>query len=196
MARFFGIYVEASTPGSTFPRVGFGNPPQDRPNARVAPRPAQRLDTNPPAGVGPLPAQGTRANVAMGHQGGPKNLPTDTQFGGHDEIPTTQSTQSQVRGWPANPAYPILPTPGSREMVLRTDSEMQAQPAPPRILRYLFARNMGNIGESGHQFPMNADLSYLPHRDVPRVPQRTGPLRRQYDDNAPIPATYAGNPRS
>lgn len=131
----------------------------------------------------------------MGHQGGPKIPPTETQYGGNESVPTTQSAGTQVRGWPPNAARNILPTPGAREMVLRTDAELQLQPAPGRILRQLFERVFGNIGESGHQFPVDAGFSFIPHLFVPRAAQRTGPMLRQYDDNAPIPAIYAGNPR-
>lgn len=134
----------------------------------------------------------------MGHEGGPKQPPTATSFGGGPEVPNTQSTVSQVRGWPANPATNILPNPqqGSREMVLDTRYELQSQPPPGRILRQLFARVFGNIGESGHGFPFDGGFSYVPHLTIPRTAQRnTGPHRRMMDDNAPIPAIYAGNPR-
>lgn len=146
--------------------------------------------------VGPMPPQGTRAAAYMGHLGGPKIPPTATQVGGSESVPNTQSTVTQERGWPPNPARAIMAPSGSRSSSVRTDDELHTQPAPQRIVRQLFVRVFGNIGESGHAFPMTAGLSYLPHVFVPRAAQRTGPMRRQYDDNAPIPAVYAGNIRS
>lgn len=188
MARFFGLYIEAPAPGSSIPNIGIGSGPRQVP---AAPRP--RIASEP-AGAGPV-GQGTRATVPMGHLGGPKIPPTATQSGGNESIPNTEHTVTQERGWPANPALNILPTPGARESQTRTDSELQTQPAPGRVLRQLFARALGNIGESGHQFPVDAGYSFIPHQNVPRTPMLTGPMLRQYDDNAPIPAVYAGNVR-
>lgn len=145
--------------------------------------------------IGPLPVQGTRASVPMGHAGGPKQPPTATAFGDGPTVPNTQSAGTQVRGWPPNPVAAILPTPGARESQTRTDSELQTQPAPGRILRQLYHKVFGNIGESGHAFPFDGGFSFVPHLFVPRVAQRTGPMRREWDDNTPIPAIYAGNPR-
>lgn len=146
--------------------------------------------------VGPMPPQGTRATVPMGHQYGPKIPPTGTQAGGTESVPNTQSTTSQVRGWPANPARDVRSAPGTREVVLRTDAELQTQPAPARIIRTLFVRIFGNIGESGYAFPYDAGFAFIPHHTVPRRAQGTsGPMYRLRDDNANIPAIYAGNPR-
>lgn len=188
MPRFLGIYIEAPTPGSSIPNIGIGTGPTPPPPARMS-----GLETEP-AGSGPI-GQGTRATVPMGHLYGPKNPPTATQVGGNEEVPTTQSTVTQVRGWPPNPALNILPTPGSRESQTRTDSELQTHPAPGRILRQLFSRAFGATGESGYAFPFDGAWQFLPHVNVPRSVQQSGPFVRVYDDNAPIPAVYAGNPR-
>ena len=188
MPRFLGIYVEAPTPGSSIPNIGIGTGP-----TKPAPPRMAGIETEP-AGSGPI-GQGTRASVPMGHLYGPKAPPTATQVGGTEEVPTTQSTVTQVRGWPANPVSNILPYPGSRESQRRTDGELQTGSSPPRILRQLYARIFGNIGESGHAFPLDGAFQFLPHVITPRSITRSGPLVRVSDDNAPVPAIYAGNPR-
>lgn len=140
--------------------------------------------------------QGTRVpSPVFGTQDGPKQPPTATQFGGNEEIPNTQSTVTQTRGWPPNPAENILSPSGNRTGVLSTSDELQVQPAPGRILRQLFARVFGFTGDGPVAgVPVTAEWSLIPHQYVPRSAQRTGPSLRGMDDNAPIPAVYAGNP--
>lgn len=151
------------------------------PPARVSPKPGQ----------GPV-GQGTRASLAQG-TGQPKDAPTHTQFG---DAGTKPNTQGLRRFWPLNRVIEsISPSPG-RSHQLRTDYELQVQPAPGRILRQLWTRNQGVIGDDlMASFPYDAAWSLIPHQFVPRRPQGTGPLWHQSDDNAPIPAIYAGNPR-
>lgn len=127
---------------------------------------------------------------------GPKQPPPATAIGGGISIPNTQHTVTQERGWPPNPASNILAPSGRRESQLTTDHELQIGAAPGRVLRQMFARVFGYIGpDLVASFPYNAEFSTIPHQYVPRAAQRTGPMVRGYDDNAPIPAVYAGNPR-
>ena len=145
---------------------------------------------------GPI-GQGTRVGTPqIGTINGPKQAPTSTQIGGDTSIPTTQSTVTQVRGWPRNPAQPILAPGGARGYATTTDHELHTGPAPARVLRQLFSRVFGTIADDGgHGFPYNAEWSLLPHQWVPRAAQRTGPPARGVDDAAIIPAIYAGNAR-
>lgn len=142
--------------------------------------------------------QGTVVGTpGIGTLNGPKQPPTRTQFGGTDEVPNTQSTVTQVRGWPANVARAILSRGAGRESQIKTDYELNTQPAPPRILRQMFERMRGNIGAEAGQatFPYNAEWSLIIHQKVPREAQRTGLPPRMVDDGAAIPAVYAGNVR-
>lgn len=145
-----------------------------------------------PAGEGPV-AQGTRATTPQGTLNGPKDPPTKTQFGDAGERP---NTEGRPRWWPHNPAKNITSPSGSRTEQLRTDWEQQVQPAPGRILRQMFERNRGVIGDDMMAvFPYDAAWSFIPHLPIPRKPMGVGPMPRMSDDNAAIPAVYAGNPR-
>lgn len=131
----------------------------------------------------------------IGTLDGPKQAPPTTQYGGTEQVPNTQSTLTMPRGWPANPARNIASANGAREHIPTTDYLLQIGWAPNRIVRQLFDRVFGKTGEEVGSFPMLGDLLYIPHLNVPRTAQGTGPYRRVYDDAAPIPAVYAGNPR-
>lgn len=145
---------------------------------------------------GPV-GQGTVVgSPVVGTIDGPKQAPTATQFGGHEEIPTTQHTVSQLRGWPVDDVIDSRSAAAGRSNVIPTDYELQTQPGPDRIDRQLQARNVGFIGDgpiSG--FPYDAAWGYIPHQFVPRAPRGAGPAVRMMDDTAPIQAVYAGNPR-
>lgn len=143
-------------------------------------------------GEGPV-GQGTRASLAQGTLNGPKDAPTRTQSGDAGELP---NTEGRPRFWPLNRAREIFSPSGSRSEQLRTDVEQQIQPAPGRILRQMFERNRGVISDDlMASFPYDAGWSFIPHQFIPRKPMGVGPMPRMSDDNAPIPALYAGNPR-
>lgn len=147
--------------------------------------------------VGPI-GQGTRvASPVQGTINGPKQPPPRTQLGGTESVPNTQSTVTQVRGWPANVARAIFSRRAGRESQIETGWELQTGPEPPRILRQMFERMRGQIGGEAGQatFPYNAEWSLLIHHTIPREAQRTGPYVKGTDDGAAIPAIYAGNPR-
>lgn len=185
-----GGYFDAQTPSSTYPGAS------DAPRARVAAAPARAAGIErQPAGSGPI-GQGTVVGTPeIGTQRGPKQPPPSTQTGGTEQV-NIESTVTQVRGWPPNPAQRILSPGGGRHEQDLTDHELQLGEAPPKVLRQLFARVFGKIGEDGgYAFPYNAEWSMVPHLYVPREAQRTGPTARTYDDGAPIPSVYAGNPR-
>lgn len=156
-------------------------------------------------GPGPTdPVQGTVVGaVEQGTIGGPKLPPTATQFGGSVVTPNTQTVVNEGSAWPENRALPIVPDPqqASREFIFDTRAELQAGPPPGRILRQLFARVFGYTGPGSgdpvgiNTFPYNAEWSYIPHQTIPRKPYGPSPMLRQWDNNAPISAVYAGNPR-
>lgn len=141
---------------------------------------------------GPV-GQGTRASVAQGTLNGPKDAPTRTQFGDAGSRPNTEGLR---RWWPLNKARESVSPNGSRSEQFRTEYELQVQKAPSRILRQIYDRNQGTIGDDMMAvFPYDAAWSYIPHQPIPRRPMGVGPMPRMSDDNAPIPAIYAGNPR-
>lgn len=155
------------------------------------------------AGPGPI-GQGTVVGTPeIGTIRGPKQAPTDTQFGGTAQVPNTETIVNQGPSWPNNPAIPSIPSiqQASRSAAFDTAMEMQAQPAPGRILRQLYQRVNGYISGSGGQpqgigsYPWNGDWAFIPHQLVPRKPYGPSPYVRGVDNNAPITAVYAGNPR-
>jgi hypothetical protein len=155
------------------------------------------------AGPGPV-GQGTVVGTPeQGTIGGPKLPPTATQYGGSVVTPNTETVVNQGGAWPENRALPIVPNTqqAAREFVFDTRAELQAGPPPGRILRQLFARVFGYTSVGGgdpignYGFPYNGDWAYIPHQKVPRAPYGPSPMLRQWDNNAPISAVYAGNPR-
>lgn len=89
----------------------------------------------------------------------------------------------------------------SREYELRTDVELQIGPPPGRIPRCETA-NMGGMIGSGtgtpvgvSSFPYNGDMAYLVHQRIIRGSTNPSLPARTIDDNAHVPALYAGNPR-
>lgn len=148
--------------------------------------------------VGPI-GQGTVVGTpGIGTLNGPKQAPPRTQIGGTEEVSTTQSTVTQVRGWPANVARAIFSRRAGRESQIKTDFELNTGEEPRRVLRQMFERMRGNIGAEAGQatFPYNAEWSLIIHQTIPRNAQRTGLPPRMVDDGAAIPAVYAGNVRN
>jgi hypothetical protein len=155
-------------------------------------------------GPGPTdPAQGTRTGtVDMGTLNGPKQAPPVTQFGGKGVMPNTQTVVNEHGAWPENRGLPELPggIASSRDAINHTEAELHLGPPPGRILRQLFVRvfgytsvNADPVGDYG--FPYNGDWAHIPHMDIPRAPYGPSPMVRAWDNNAPISAVYAGNPR-
>jgi hypothetical protein len=185
-----GGYFEGQTPSSTFPGAS------DAPRATVSAPSARAAGIErQPAGAGPV-GQGTVVgSPGVGTIDGPKQSPPMTETGGTEQV-NIEHTTVQVRGWPPNPAQRILSPGGRRQEQITTDHELQTGEAPGKVLRQLFSRVFGSVGDDGgHAFPYNAEWSLVPHLYVPREAQRTGPTARTYDDAAPIPSVYAGNPR-
>lgn len=107
----------------------------------------------------------------------------------------------QVDRWPPNPSREVInPSIGHTEQ-LRTDASLQVGPGPGRIERYMpmriygIANGMTTGVRGGEGFPWNADLDHIDHVDIARQALPTKGPQKLADDNVPIPAVYAGNPR-
>lgn len=157
-----------------------------------------------PDHIGPGPVgQGTVAPISQGTLMHPAPTSAPAQSGGTDETPNTQTVVNESSAWPRNIERNILPNVGmaAREFVLDTRFELQAQPPPGRILRQLWERVRGYTNASGdavgtNGFPYNAEFAHIPHQPIPRNPMGPSPMLRSWDNNAPISAVYAGNPRN
>lgn len=153
---------------------------------------------------GPGPAgQGTIAPISAGTLNHPAPTPTPSQYGGTVEVMNTDTVNNMGRaGYPANPGMISLPNlqSASRGPQFDTSFDIQVQPAPGRIMRVLFQRVLGYTGGSAgdaatNGFPYNAEFAHIPHQSIPRNPMGPSPMVRGWDNNAPISAVYAGNPR-
>jgi hypothetical protein len=107
----------------------------------------------------------------------------------------------QAAGWPANPSREALNPSADRAEQAPYSGSLHLGPPPGRIIRYMperifgFANGMdtGMIGSNG--FPWNGDLGHINHLPIARQALGTKGPQKLSDDNAAIPAVYAGNPR-
>jgi hypothetical protein len=139
--------------------------------------------------------QGTRSFPSQGTIGGPQETPPITQFGDGGTVL----------------AYPLIFTPdphgeaqrfmqsapGDRQFAIPTGFGLQIGAAPGRILRPFRNRISGvaGAGEMAGGLPFDGSWRYLQHQKIERQalsPKRSGQFT---DDNAPIPAVYAGDAR-
>ena len=155
-----------------------------------------------PQHVGPGPVgQGTVAAITQGTLAHPAPTPTPVQYGGTVEMPNTDTVVNEAGLWPRNIARESRPNSqtAAREFAIDTRFELQVQPAPGRILRQLWERMRGytSVASLGgnNGFPYNAEFAHIPHQPIPRNPMGPSPYIRSWDNNAPISAVYAGNPR-
>lgn len=107
----------------------------------------------------------------------------------------------QVDRWPPNPSKEVIaPSIGHTEQI-RTDRDLQLGPGPGRIDRWMPLRVFGVANgmttgvRGGEGFPWNADMSHIDHLPVARQALGTKGPQKLADDNVPVPAVYAGNPR-
>lgn len=114
-----------------------------------------------------------------------------------------QGTVSQVKDWPPNPSEQSLsPSSGHREQV-GTDGALHMGEGPGRIERLMPWRVFGVVtaatGHHGSEAGYDNDMAsrdYLQHHPVARQALGVKGPQKLSDDNAPIPAIYAGNPRA
>jgi hypothetical protein len=143
---------------------------------------------------------GTRVgSPQIGTLRGPKQAPTVTQYGVStpQTIPNAEPAQRGPRWWPRNALLAILAPAGDRSSQITTDHELQTGPTPGKIPRLFNERMRGSVWENGsNAFPATASFSIVPHTQIPRRAQTASAYGRKYfDDDAIIPALYAGSPR-
>lgn len=114
----------------------------------------------------------------------------------------TEHANVQNKGWPSNRSRAIANAGGERSEVLPTDRELQVGPMPGRIARYMPERVFGIVtpgtGTPGSEAAIGGadeNRSFLAHVPVARQPHQTKGPQKLSDDNAIVPAVYAGNPR-
>ena len=154
-------------------------------------------------------SSGTRASSQMGHMFHPGDKQTlyqsmditqydfgdGPQMGNPDEIITTSPWPPNAANWKENPG-------GGRQEQSITSGGLQTGPPPGRILRQLYDRVHGNDGAmtgqpygTGGSLPYQESWQYMAHLKVPRQALGTKGPQKLADDNAYIPAVFAGNPR-
>ena len=113
-----------------------------------------------------------------------------------------EGTIVQEKGWPQNPSRTeIGNAPADRSEQQLYSGSLHLGPPPGRIIRYLPERNAGFAngmltGETGSPgFPWNGDFGHVNHLKIARQALGTKGPQKLSDDNAAIPAVYAGNPR-
>lgn len=108
--------------------------------------------------------------------------------------------------WPENPSITEEAVNGNRGYIQREmDQGLQQGEAPGRIIRYLPMRIFGAIAAStggpligdqdGGSLAWKDGWTYIPHFKTIRQALGTKGPQKLSDDNAPIPAIFAGNPR-
>ena len=120
------------------------------------------------------------------------------------ETPTVnlQGAGATVRDWPPNVSRDsIAPSVGHSEQI-RTDGDFQRGKGPGRIDRQMPERVFGVVGITTGQrggeygYDSMADKDFLAHIPTPRQALGVKGPGKVSDDNAVIPAIYAGNPRA
>lgn len=118
------------------------------------------------------------------------------------DIPNPSHTIVQTAGWPGNPSLTEYDSRGGERVEQALVSgDLHSGPTPARIPRYLPHRIHGTISPStggtgaGEGFPYNGDKDFVPHTWAARQALGTKGAQKLADDNAVIPAVYAGNPR-
>jgi hypothetical protein len=113
-----------------------------------------------------------------------------------------EGTIVQTAGWPANPSRTeIGNAPADRAEQAPYSGSLHLGPPPGRITRYLpecvfgSANGMNSGMLAGPGFPWNGDLGHINHVPIARQALGTKGPQKLSDDNAAIPAVYAGNPR-
>lgn len=157
-------------------------------------RPRDVNRTPAPVDYGPthtFPGQGSMPAIPP--------TPTFTVFAPDGpQVPNTQGVAQHP--WPGNTGRPVGNPSGGRSSAIATDWQLQTGPAPTRIQRDLFDRMRDMVGPTGGNdvgmasFPYNAEWSWLPHVPIVRHVYAVKDFK-SFDDNAVIPAVYAGNPR-
>lgn len=162
--------------------------------------------STPPAEMG----QGTRAPISMGHYDtaglGLYEPWAMTQFGIGGPEYTNAPQRFQTVPWNPNPSTTEENVNANRRYLQREmDQGLQQGPAPGRIIRYMPWRIYGVDGAAtgvpvggewdGGSLAFETGWQYMPHYKVIRQALGTKGPQKLADDNAAIPAIFAGNPR-
>jgi len=85
---------------------------------------------------------------------------------------------------------------GGRSAVITTDHELQTGPGVDGIDHMQNANNHGKIGNNVSGFPTTGGMNFIGHVPIVHVAQGVGNNipGNGIDDNAVIPAIFAGNP--
>lgn len=116
-------------------------------------------------------------------------------------IDGTEGTIIQTDDWPPNPSREVRSGAAGRSEQMRTDATVQMGEMPNRIERQMPMRIYGVVGITTGQrgseagYDSTAGKDYLAHIPVPRRALGVKGPQKLSDDNAVIPAIYAGNPR-
>jgi hypothetical protein len=135
----------------------------------------------------------------------PQEIPTRAVFSGDAPYPSAGVPGTVVSGpWPANPSV-VVELPGAgrgAQMPGAVSGDLQLGPSPNRIPRWLPSRmsgeNSANFGQNapGPGFPYNGEWQHIDHLWTARTALGTKGPQKLADDNAVIPAVFAGNPKS
>jgi hypothetical protein len=147
-------------------------------------------------GVQSSPAQGTSNRPFTTDEAYPPD--TGVNLPVHDK----ETPPYPAKAWPQRWTR-VLPgrAQSDRGEQEQTGWELQVGPPPGRIPRPETINAGGIIGGvNGNQvginaFPYNGDLAYLAHQRIIRGYRNPSYPARVIDDNAHVPALYAGNPR-
>lgn len=131
----------------------------------------------------------------------PMQTPPILQFSTFAPTPEVEGAATQTRDWPPNVSRDsISPNAGHREQV-DMSGQLNMGEGPGRILRSIPNRVFGVVGITTGQRGSEdgvysiADKDYMRHIPVARMAQGIVQIPTN-DDNAVIPAVYAGNPRA
>lgn len=126
-------------------------------------------------------------------------MPDDAVFSTDDPAyVNTEHATIMTRDWPPNPSRNVESYNVGHKEQLRTDNELHLGEGPGRIARFMPLRVFGAVvvaadrGMEGDTFPSQ---EYLPHIPVARQALGVKGPQKVADDNAVIPAVFAGNPR-
>lgn len=147
-----------------------------------------------------VPGQTVTPHRPLGWDDQPETAPI-LQFSTEAPTHEVDGAAAQTRDWPPNVSRDsIAPNAGHKEQV-RTDGELHMGEGPGRILRAIPNRVFGVVGITTGQRGSEdgvysiADKDYIRHLPVARMAQGIVQIPTN-DDNAVIPAVYAGNPRA
>jgi hypothetical protein len=194
--------VKKSGSGSSFFSMGRTPSPNEmRQGTRASPQMGHASASNTPNPIHPGESNSPIRPFGWDNE---VTTPPITQFSTEKVVVEGEpGTIIQNRDWPPNPSRESYsPNSGHGEQVSR-DGDLHMGPGPTRILRMMPMRIWGidnaSTGQRGTEASYNgngASHDYLHHAPVARQALGVKGPQKLSDDNAVIPAVYAGNPRA